>query len=343
MGSLATGLSMQSTVTIPHDHARFQVLDGWRGVSILAVLACHLLPLGPKPLQINFAAGVLGMSLFFTLSGFLVTHFLLSRPQVIDFLMRRFFRILPLAWLYIVLALTLYSAGRETWLAHLFFYANYPPKPLIHVTDHFWSLCVEMHFYVGVALLVALLRQRALLLIPLIALGITLLRVFQHEHVSVITHLRVDEILAGSTLALIYNRQCLARVHALLQNISPVVWLLLLLVACHPASGFMNYLRPYFAAMLVGSTLFRTDSRLTGTLAHPWLAYLATISFALYVIHPLLAASWLGSGEVIEKYAKRPLLFLVLFFSAHLSTFYYEQRAIAWGKRLSRRWGGAKT
>jgi peptidoglycan/LPS O-acetylase OafA/YrhL len=72
-------------------------LDGWRGISILCVLAAHLLPLGPKAWQLNATAGPMGMALFFTLSGFLITHFLLNHAGVLDFLIRRFFRIVPLA------------------------------------------------------------------------------------------------------------------------------------------------------------------------------------------------------------------------------------------------------
>jgi hypothetical protein len=60
---------------------RFVVLDGWRAISILMVLAAHLLPLGPKVFQLNVAAGLFGMVLFFNLSGFLITHFLLNRPD----------------------------------------------------------------------------------------------------------------------------------------------------------------------------------------------------------------------------------------------------------------------
>src|SRR6185436_21055347 len=86
-----------------HDN-HLAVLDGWRGISILLVLACHLLPLGPKPLQLNAMAGPMGMALFFTLSGFLITRFLLTHSSISDFLLRRFFRIIPLAWLAMVLA-----------------------------------------------------------------------------------------------------------------------------------------------------------------------------------------------------------------------------------------------
>ena len=55
---------------------RFAMLDGWRALSILLVLAAHLLPLGPKSLGLNDAVAPMGMALFFTLSGFLITRFL---------------------------------------------------------------------------------------------------------------------------------------------------------------------------------------------------------------------------------------------------------------------------
>ena len=146
--------------------ARLIALDGWRGLSILLVLAAHLLPLGPKAWHLNFASGVLGMSIFFTLSGFLITNFLLHRPSVVDFLIRRLFRIIPLAWLYLVIALSIAHAPTESWLAHFFFYANWPPMDFVNITSHFWSLCVEVQFYVGIAILFLLLRRRGLMLIP---------------------------------------------------------------------------------------------------------------------------------------------------------------------------------
>src|SRR5688572_19452949 len=86
------------------------VLDGWRGISILLVLAAHLLPVGPKVWQLNVATGVAGMVIFFVLSGFLITSILLSGSALPDFLARRFFRIVPLAWAYLAVALALAGA-----------------------------------------------------------------------------------------------------------------------------------------------------------------------------------------------------------------------------------------
>ena len=76
------------------------VLDGLRAISILLVLACHLLPLGPKTLRLNETAGAMGMSLFFALSGFLIASGLIKNPSVHEFLARRLARILPLAYVY---------------------------------------------------------------------------------------------------------------------------------------------------------------------------------------------------------------------------------------------------
>jgi peptidoglycan/LPS O-acetylase OafA/YrhL len=329
---------MASVVIVQTDADRYQVLDGWRGLSILIVLAAHLLPLGPKSWQLNEAAGPLGMSLFFTLSGFLITNFLLKKQNVLDFLIRRLFRIVPLAWLYIVIVLLLTQSNINQYLAHLFFYANWPPMQLTEVTSHLWSLCVEMQFYIGIAFLVLLLKGRGLLLIPVLCLIVTLYRAHDGVHVAINTWYRVDEILAGGVLALSFNDKLGEYPKKFLGWINQWVLIVLLLLSCHPESGFMNYFRPYLAAMLIGSTLARHSSNHISRLMNSKiLFYLASISYALYVIHGGLRYTWLGEGETLEKYIKRPILLAILFVLAHLSTFYYEKKFISFGKALSLR------
>src|SRR5256885_9231134 len=60
----------------PAKPQRIPVLDGWRACSILLVLGAHLVPLGPHWMALNDTAGAMGMALFFTLSGYLITSFL---------------------------------------------------------------------------------------------------------------------------------------------------------------------------------------------------------------------------------------------------------------------------
>lgn len=314
------------------------VLDGWRGVSILFVLAAHLLPLGQHALMLNYSIGILGMVIFFNLSGFLITSFLLKDQRIVGFLIKRFCRVLPLAWLYLVLALALSAAPLSTWLSHLLFYANLPPKDLLPMTEHLWSLCVELQFYVGVALLVLLLRARGLLLLPLICMMFTLLRVWNEVTASSISYYRIDEILAGCILALAYHGRLGAGWRPLLAKLPQWPLLAALAISCTPQGEWMNYLRPYLAALLIGATIMNPGTQLVGILGWRFFTFCAVISYALYVIHPMLSFTWLGDEDVYLKYAKRPLFFTALFVLAYVSTKYYESWFIARGRAWSKRW-----
>ena len=99
----------------------------------------------------------------------------------------------------------------------------------------------------------------------------------------------------------------------------------------------LAYARPYAIAALVGVTLFHSPA-----LVHRWLtsrpaAYIAEISYALYVFHGMLTDTWLGSGGLAEKYLKRPLLLLATLILAHLSTYHFEKHFIQLAKRMTPR------
>src|ERR1041384_2385653 len=58
----------------------YDVIDGLRGIAILMVIACHMLYTNPAAGSLThfiggvFAAGTWGVTLFFTISGFLISH-----------------------------------------------------------------------------------------------------------------------------------------------------------------------------------------------------------------------------------------------------------------------------
>ena len=315
---------------------RFPVLDGWRGISILAVLACHMLPLGPRSWRLNEAVGLLGMSLFFTLSGFLITKTLIHDPSIRNFSIRRFFRIIPLAWLFAVLVLPLVKAPAADYGVTLLFLANLPPYHLTPLTGHYWSLCVEVQFYAFVAVLFWLAGNRGLITLVVIGLLVTGNRMMHGVGAAISTPYRSDEIFSGATLALVHSDylgsigRCLRRA---LATASPAIIVAPFLLACHPSVIIAEYFRPYLAAALVGTTLLH-GGILTNWLQHRKLAYVGEISYALYVIHPLSLRGWLGHGTTVIKYAKRPLCIAISFLAAHFSTRYYEKRWISLGRRL---------
>lgn len=314
---------------------RLPVLDGWRGISILLVLVGHMLPLGPKWLKLNSMVSASGLSIFFFLSGFLVVSMLIKNGNVMSFFIRRFFRILPLAWPFLILLLVVQGAPISRWLSNLLFYANLVPTELLPHGDHLWSLSVEVQFYIAVGLVVAVLGRRGLMLVPVACIAVTILRVTYGMGFSIATWFRVDEILAGGAVALFVTSSKFATVGRKWPAVTPYVLMLALLISSHESFRVADYLRPYVAALLVYSTMYRNSDRLQEVLAGRTLRYLAKVSYALYVIHPITYSGWLGEGSSVIKYAKRPLSFVLTFLFAHLSSFYYERPWNQLGHRLA--------
>ncbi len=151
---------------------RFLPLDVLRSVAILLVLAKHSIPLlqglqermGPaRDLSYHLAevvhrGGWVGVDLFFVLSGFLVSGLLFREYQsygsvwVGRFLIRRGFKIYPAFYVFIAYTVLFHFPGASRWALYseVFFVQNY-----FHgLWDHTWSLAIEEHFYLFIALVV---------------------------------------------------------------------------------------------------------------------------------------------------------------------------------------------
>jgi peptidoglycan/LPS O-acetylase OafA/YrhL len=339
----ADALPSQSGTAAAHASSHIAVLDGWRAVSIIFVLVGHWMPI-PRVLQANHMIAAAGMALFFTLSGFLITRLLLKDQRIVPFLIRRIFRILPLAWAAMAILVLATDASAKTAIANFLFASNLPPAELMEGGKHLWSLCVEMHFYIAVAALVAVLGRRGLWLLPIFTVAVTALRIYDGEYISIITWHRVDEILVGTCLALVLNK---FPIEEYSHKINP--WLCLgagafLMVASHPESGPLQYFRGYAAATTVGLSLYALPEFLRWVLCSKPAKYVATTSYALYVWHGPLWHSPLGGEDASKavRYALRPVLVAVTFIAAHFSTFYFEAKFTAWGKRLANSIGEKK-
>jgi peptidoglycan/LPS O-acetylase OafA/YrhL len=147
-------------------HQRIAGFDGIRALAVAFVVLQHL---GVWQLadQAGFIrdklapllSGGTGVQAFFILSGFLITLLLIKERQttgtvsIVNFMVRRSLRILPLYLLFCVLAtlafLVLNNNVPSRSLAYAFLYAyNFvPTKDYVALLGHTWSLAVEEHFY----------------------------------------------------------------------------------------------------------------------------------------------------------------------------------------------------
>lgn len=212
-------------------------LDGLRGLAVAGVLAFHS----------GFAwaaGGYLGVSAFFTLSGFLITTLLLGEHRgtggvdLRAFWIRRFRRLLPAALLG-VLAATAYVLAfadqngldrfRGDAIAAIAYVANWRfvlsdlsyaelftgDSPL----QHYWSLAIEEQFYLVLPLLAAvLLRRRAgwvglgvLAAAGIVASVAATLVIGGGDRAYYGTDTRLAELLVGVLLAVWHHRRHLDR------------------------------------------------------------------------------------------------------------------------------------
>ena len=140
-------------------------LDGLRGISILMVLTAHVYAPGWPHLQ-----GRLGVTVFFVLSGFLITR-LLAREEseqgmisLAPFYVRRAFRLFPLYYLvlavycFLILGMGMHSDARSSFLGALPWYLTYMQDiplfrdwnlavPISTPFGQSWSLGIEEKFY----------------------------------------------------------------------------------------------------------------------------------------------------------------------------------------------------
>jgi peptidoglycan/LPS O-acetylase OafA/YrhL len=312
--------------------SRLPVLDGLRSISILLVLATHMLPVGPKILRLNETAGPMGMSLFFALSGFLIVSGLLHNSNVPEFMIKRLSKIVPVAYGYIFFVFTFLYFDPTAMLWTASFLVNYFTQYLNGYNAHFWSLCVEVQFYVALALVLVCVGQKGIWIVWPACLAITATRIGEGAYIALETHLRGDEILAGACLATLYHKSWSGRARhpAALTIAAFLVWF----ASSSPYCGWCQYLRPYATAAFLGTVLCLGDMAFTRFLSSRPMRYIATISYALYVIHPLTIHGWWNEGSIFDRYViKRPISFIMTFAAAHFSTFYWERPWLQAGRQ----------
>lgn len=204
-------------------------LDGLRGAAVAAVLLFHA--------GFGWAGGgFLGVSLFFTLSGFLITSLLLSerersgRIALGSFWARRARRLLPAALLALGFALivTMTSVPIDQRMsaigdirAALFHVSNWwfisegasyadlglSPSPV----QHYWSLAIEEQFYLVFPVVAALALRRSRLLLGGLLLAVTIwsvaaqLRLDGVDRVYFGTDTRAAELAVGGLLAVLHQ------------------------------------------------------------------------------------------------------------------------------------------
>jgi peptidoglycan/LPS O-acetylase OafA/YrhL len=291
-------------------------LDGLRGLAVLLVFFYHALPAWPLP-------GGLGVTVFFFLSGFLITTLLrreIEASRTIgfwNFYLRRALRILPLFYLVLVVtglfklwlepeglnvrAMIAIGAHLGNYWGILQGWGGMPAASRV-----VWSLAIEEHFYLLFPAFLLILtrvftdrRRQALAVVALCAIVLTWrCYLVWHLHVprvrvSIASDTRIDSILFGCALAL-WGNPILDRT-----RISARTWLGIFLPLSLTTISicFLGRLSIAFGETVRYSLesvalipIFVTAVRYPSALPFRWLngptmTYFGSRSYSLYLIH----------------------------------------------------------
>jgi peptidoglycan/LPS O-acetylase OafA/YrhL len=158
------------THLLPAKEARMPQLDGLRAFAVLGVMWFHWAP--EYTFGLPWASGV---SLFFVLSGFLITGILFDARarhtkrwwSLRQFYARRILRIWPIFYLTLAVCILLnFNNCREVWMWHAAYLTNFLTAIMQYRSgpmQHFWSLSVEEQFYIFWPLIMLFIPRRSML------------------------------------------------------------------------------------------------------------------------------------------------------------------------------------
>lgn len=301
----------------------YRSLDGLRAIAAIGVIIAHYFTIRKIPdypaIASLAALGGTGVSLFFVLSGFVITRILLfSRDgsnYFKSFYIRRVLRIFPLyivsllAYYYVPFLLgiaesvTPFSSQIYYWtyLQNFASTFNWPAEG----PTHFWSLAVEEHFYLMWPAIIYLSFHRktntlALISALLILLPL-LLRYFMLSQgflIDVFTFTRLDQLTLGGILALFEIEGFLEKKYNRVYLFTFILGLLLIVFTSILPEFWMDLLKHnafgicYFGLIALAVTSTK-ESLLTKFLSNPIMQYLGKISYGIYVWH-LLASQFVN-------------------------------------------------
>lgn len=308
--------------------------------------------------------GKLGVILFFTLSGFLITYLLLfeeknfGKVNIKQFYIRRLLRIWPLYFLIFFLAFFVFSnigffnfPGANlkntsnvtifvffTFFLSNFFLAKYGVLPF---ASQEWSVATEEQFYLIWPWILRFSKNKLLSLI-IVVFFVFIVNVFLSSHYSnalsfkaTLKHFwdmfNIDCMAIGGIFAylLFKGSNLLKFVMNKLVFYLSIIFLILLFVFYNHIPVIYSYITYIICSFIFAVIIinFASNKNLGLSLEHKWFNYLGKISYGLYMYHSVAIFVTIKLLLALNI-PNSTLIFLISFalsvFIAHISYYYFE-------------------
>ncbi len=334
----------------------FKNLDGLRAIAAIGVVIAHFfsierLPNLPQIVKIA-QLGNSGVSLFFVLSGFVITRILLNtvngKNYFLSFYGRRTLRIFPLYYFallcynylpYLLNIYPTYGSFDKQWY-HYFYLQNFARtfNWEFQGPGHYWSLAVEEHFYLIWPTLVFLantINKNRLLIISVLLIVFSFVLRFvmlnNNYEIDTFTFTRLDQLALGCILAILEYKGILEKIN---NNIFlALIFIGLILVAYTGTFNYFNlnlykhnaYGLLYFG--LIGFCILSKQTILFNRfLTSKAMQFLGKISYGIYVWHILAMLFLTHYFKTINILFDFGLMLLITIIMSTLSFYLIENR-----------------
>jgi len=304
--------------------------------------------------------GGLGVTIFFVISGFLITT-LLGREYLIaqslhyrNFYLRRAFRIFPAFYAYWLVVVGLELGGivhlsRSDLLSSASYVWNYCPRSVdTWFLGHTWSLSVEEQFYLLWPLILGFATPRrakwvagaVIIAEPFIRVSTYVLLPWSRPLIGMMVHTRADSLMIGALLALVSldgdHRNLVKRIASV--PLIPISGLCFVVVDTLLTRSFAGkYLLPigYSAqnvaiAVFLAYVVYREDTKIARILNQAVVVHLGLISYSLYIWQQLFL-----TPKNTTMTGRFPLNIVCALVVAELSYFFLEKPFLRWRRRFS--------
>jgi peptidoglycan/LPS O-acetylase OafA/YrhL len=322
-GLVSVSLQSPFQQSVSGNRERIPGVDGLRAIAALIVIANHWYFNYYR--QQEGPIGIIGVTIFFVISGYLITGILLRTREsgdglsrnIITFYVKRSIRIIPIYYITITVGilagLACFVQVSPAW--YYFYVCNF--RPLFGLFDfgaagHFWSLAVEEQFYLVWPLLMLVVPRAALLpvILGLIVFSpVTIcLELMANWHIGAIYMFPLSHcsaLGAGALLAFVHERAKDEAIPASRPLLEIALCALVIVAVFDYRTGTAG-----FASMISATTMFLVilmsvcciDSFRRGrggiwtrALNVKPMVYLGQISYGLYVFHNFMPSLFIGT------------------------------------------------
>ncbi|WP_068484050.1 acyltransferase family protein [Pseudoclavibacter helvolus] len=286
---------------------RFTELDGLRGLAAIAVIVGHftttftmLYPDAPAA-SIDFPHGGFGVQLFFIISGFVILMSAERSKRASDFAISRFTRLYPAYWIAVIISIIVGSIAQVpgTQLTPLEMLLNFTMiQRLLLVPDvngAFWTLAVEMQFYVIVLLILWITKCHLTDRLLRWLVAVWLLIATATATVAWLTSPGVDIGLAPTLIRVMVNVAlseygplfCLGMLLFMSRRNASFEWLSVGAAAVAVLNAYLLHSVLHAAVVACISLLFGLVALRKSTRVLRWkpLLWIGKISYSLYILH----------------------------------------------------------